>query len=191
MSKDKDIYEHLAKVYFDSTRNKKKNQAHPKSIFKNLFIISTAVVVCLVVVLMVVFFRHWQASQPESQVALILEANPTKINYDFTQVEKESAIFDLKDINLLDSEILGFRIRKSNFPDSLHMSVEFVSKYGEKSQIYIKQIPTRWKDFEIKLAEFGNISDWSHMSQLSFVLEEWNAQVKQGVVCIDNIYFLK
>ena len=190
MSKTKDIYEHLAKVYFDSTRNKK-SQALPKSIFKNLFIITASLVVCLVFVLMVVLIQHRQESRPQSQVVFILEASPTRINYDFTQVEKETATFDLKDISLLDFRTLSFRIRKSNFPDNLHMSVEFVSKYGENSQIYIKQIPTRWQDLKIKLAEFENISDWSHMSQLSFVLEEWNAQVKQGIVYIDNIQFLK
>ena len=191
MRKSKDIYEHLAKVYFDSTRNKKKSQPRPKSLFKNLFIVSASVVACLLIVFMVTLFRQRYASQPESQVVLILESNPTRINYDFTQVEKERAIFDLNDINLLDFRTLGFRIRKSNLPDNLHMSVEFVSKYGENSQIYIKKIPTRWQDFKIQLTEFKNISDWSHMRRLSFVLEEWNAEVKKGIVYIDNILFLK
>ena len=189
MTKSEDIYDHLAEVYLNSSRNKKKNFTHHKSIFNNLFKRSIIVAVCFIIVLAVTFFRN--KSIPKSQKVLILEANTTKIDYDFNKIKKEAAIFDLKDMNLLGFKALSFRARKSNFRDDLHMSVEFVSDFGEKSQIYIKQIPNRWKNFKIDLTEFKNISDWSHMRQLLFVLEEWNAQTKKGIVYFDNVYVLK
>jgi hypothetical protein len=127
----------------------------------------------------------------KSQHALILEDTITMLDYNFDQSDKELAIFDLKDMNLLDFKTLDFRARKSNYKDNLHLSVEFISEFAERSQIYIQQIPTKWQDFKIDLAQFSNITDWSRMRQLLFVLEEWNAQEKKGTVYIDNICFLK
>ena len=189
MGKSEDIYEHLAEVYLNSSRNKKKNHTYHKSLFKNLFKLSIIVIACLIAVLMVTIFGH--KSIPKSQRILILEANTTRIDYDFNQVKKEAAIFDLKEMNLLGFRTLSFRARKANFQDDLHMSVEFISDFGEQSQIYIKQIPTRWQNFNVDLTEFKNISDWSNMRQLLFVLEDWNARTKKGVVYFDNVYVLK
>ena len=67
------------------------------------------------------------------------------------------------------------------------MRVEFNSKYKEKSEIYIKDVPHTWKDFKINLSEFKNISDWSAISDLSFIIEEWNTSGKKGIVYVDNV----
>ena len=189
MSKNKDIYEHLAKVYFDPASNKSKDPACFKSLFKNLFKLGILVVSCLVIVLMVVLFSP--RSKPKSQLSLILENNITRINYDFNQAKKEAVIFDLKDMDLSDFESLCFRARKTNYQDDLHMCVEFISGFAEKSQIYLKQIPRKWQNFKINLVDFENIKKWSDMRQLLFVVEEWNAQAKKGIVYIDNVSFLK
>ena len=191
MGKSEDIYEHLAEVYLNSSRNKKKNHTYPKSLFRNLFKLSIVVITCLVVIIVLMLTTFGKKQVSKSQHILILESHTTKIDYDFNQVKKEAAVFDLKDMNLLGFKTLSFRARKSNYRDDLHMSVEFISDFGEKSQIYIKQIPTRWQDFKINLDEFKNISDWTSMNRLLFVLEEWNAQDKKGIVYFDNVYVLK
>lgn len=187
--KSKEIYEHLARVYFDSSRNKKKNNPQSKLVFRNLLKLGIVVIVCLIAVVAVIIF--WQKPEPKSQHALVLESNPNKIDYDFTEAKEEAAIFDLSDMNLLGFKTLEFRLRKSNYQDNLHMRIELISQYGEESQIYVKHIPTRWRKFKTDLSEFKDISDWSRMRQLAFVLEEWNAQEKKGAVYIDNVYFLK
>ena len=190
MNKTNDIYEHLAKVYFDSSNNRKKNFSFSKSLFKRKSVqLSILVIGCFFVFLWISIFARKPI--PKSQISLILEPNTTRIDYDFNQAEKEAAIFDLKQINLIDFQALRFRARKSNYQDNLHICVEFVSRYGEKSKVYIKQIPTKWQNFKINLNEAKDISDWSGMQQLSFVLEKWNAQLKKGIVYIDNVEFLR
>lgn len=189
VKKSKDIYEHLANVYLGSSRNKNKNHILSNLAFKNLVKPGIAIIACLVIVLIVVIFREKPISK--GQHALILEDATTKIVYNFDRAEKELAMFDLKDMDLLGFKTLDFRARKSNYKDNLHLSIEFISDFAEKSQIYIKQIPTKWQNFKIDLGEFKDITDWSRMHRLLFVLEEWNAQAKKGTVYIDNICFLK
>jgi len=189
VKKSKDVYEYLANVYLGSSRNKKKNHTPLKPLYKNLVKLGITVVGCLIIVLTMSVFGEKPISK--SQHALILEDNITKLDYNFDQSDKELAMFDLKDMNLLDFKTLDFRARKSNYKDNLHLSVEFISEFAERSQIYVQQIPTKWQDFKINLSDFNNITDWSRMRQLLFVLEEWNAQEKKGTVYIDNICFLK
>lgn len=191
MKRDKDVYEHLANVYLDSSGPNKKRIRTPGAkslLLKNLFKIGVAVFICVVIVLTVTIFKQKPISK--GQLSLILEDNPTKLNYNFNQSEKETVIFDLKNMNLQNYKILGFRVRKGNYRDNLHMCVEFISDFEEKSQFYIKHIPTSWRNYKIELNEFKDISNWSRMRQLLFILEEWNCQDKQGTVYIDNICFL-
>ena len=189
VEKSKDVYEYLANVYLGTSPHKKKKQAFLKPAYKNLVKLGITIVGCLIIVLTMSVFGDRPVSK--GQHAVILEDSITKINYNFDQSDKELAIFELKDINLLGFKTLDFRARKSNYKDNLHLSVEFISDFAEKSQIYIEQIPTKWQDFKIDLTEFKDISDWSRISQLLFVLEKWNAQEKKGTIYIDNICFLK
>jgi hypothetical protein len=192
VSKGKDVYEHLAKVYLDSSYSKNKSRAAAKSIFKNKwfkFGIIGLGGICLAVILSAIISAR--QSIPNSQLALILEDSATRINYNFNQAKKESAIFDLGDKSLADYKSLSFRARKSNLRDNLHMRVELVNGFGERSLIYIRQIPLKWREFKLDLAEFENISSWLRMRQLLFTLEEWNTQAKKGAVYIDNVCFLK
>jgi hypothetical protein len=190
VKKSKEIYEHLAEVYLDSSRNKNKNHPNNKSLFRNPFKVGIGVVVCFVFVLTVIIFARKSAPH-KSQLALVLEDDTRKIDYDFNNTKKKVAIYDLRNMNLLGFKSLGFRLRKGNYQDNLHMRVEFISNFGEESGIYIKQIPTRWQNYTVELTEFKDISDWVRMRQLLFVLEEWNAQAKKGNVYIDNVQFLK
>lgn len=184
-----DIYKHIAEVYFAPSRHRKRSIFHSRFVSRNLFKITIAVIICFAIVLTVAILRP--TSLRKSRIALVLETNTTRINYNFNGVKKEAAVFDLQNINLVDFKALGFRVRKTNRRGNVNMRVEFISDFEETSEIYIKQIPFKWEKHEINLAEFKDISDWSRMRRLSFVLEEWNTQLKNGIVYIDDVYFLK
>ena len=189
MTKGKDVYEHIAKVYLDPSRENKAS-SRPKPIVSNLIKFSLIFFGSFVIVFLLInIFAQRPISR--SQAAYVLESGPIRINYNFINVEKETSIFDLQDVDLSGEETLSFRVRETNRQDGLHLAVEFISKFGEKSQVYIRQIPNKWKRVRINLSEFKNISHWSYAQQLRFVLEEWNVRNKEGIVYIDDIYFLK
>ena len=37
--------------------------------------------------------------------------------------------------------------------------------------------------------KFEHISDWSDISEISFVIESWNAEDKDGIILIDDVCF--
>jgi hypothetical protein len=186
----KDIYEHLAKIYLDAsfkTKKKKKPKFHPQ-LFRNLFLLSIVLVVGLSFAL---FFDFGENKPLNSEIALVLLPDAAKINFNFNPAKKEIYSLDLNNLNLNKFKFLNFSVKNSAYQNPIALRVEFTNIYKEKSWIYLKDISHKWRDYSLKLLEFKNISDWSEMSNLSFIVEEWNTKEKKGVVYIDNVRLLK
>lgn len=183
----KDIYEHLAKIYLDASLKKKKKTKEYAS-FKTLFFISTA----LVCVLIAFLFITLNKNRPlKSEIALVLCPDVVKINFHFDSAKKEFYAIDLNRLDLTKFKALTFSLKKLNRNDKISLRVEFASAFKEKSEVYLKDIPHKWQDYAITLSEFKNITDWSEMLKLSFVVEEWNTRENKGIVYIDNIGLTK
>jgi hypothetical protein len=184
----KDIYEHLAKIYLDaSSKKKKKNKAYPQ-LFRNLFFISLMFVFGLSGVLLN-NSRNKEASN--SQIELVLAADPLKINFNFDPAKKEIYSLNLNRLNLNRYGSVAFSVKKANFRDTISLRVEFTSAFKEKSEVYLKNIPHAWKEYNLNLADFKGISDWSEILTLAFIVEDWNTKENNGVVYIDNVRLLK
>jgi hypothetical protein len=184
----KDIYEHLASIYLDSSTKKKKKTKESHR-FKNLFYTSLGALVVLALLLSVYVTKTKRIA--DTQVALLLQSEVSKINFDFDPAKKEIFSIDLKNLNLTRYKTLGFALKKANYHDSIALKVEFVNSLSEKSEIYVKYVHHRWQDFQIPLAGFKRISNWSNMTKLDFVVEQWNSSEKKGIVYIDNIRLLR
>ncbi|MDO8662681.1 MAG: hypothetical protein Q7K98_05625 [Candidatus Omnitrophota bacterium] len=183
----KEIYEHLAKIYLDaSSKKKKRHKAYPK-LLNNLFIIGIFIVIGLTTTL----FSSATRKNLNTETALILQNDHAKINFNFDPAKKETYTLNLKRLNLTHSKQLAFSVRNINPKDKITLRVEFTNAFKEKSEVYVRNIPSKWKDFEISLSEFKNINDWSEITSLVFSVEEWNASQKKGVVYIDNVRLLK
>jgi hypothetical protein len=184
----KDIYEHLAKIYLDaSSKKKKRNKSHLK-LFKNLFILSIFIVAGLGTAL---FSSSARKHNLSSETALFLQNGPSKINFNFNPASKETYTINLNRLNVGRFKELAFTLRNMNPRDEISLRIEFTNAFKERSEVYIKDIPGKWQDFKLNLAEFKNMHDWSEMASLTFSIEEWNASSKKGVVYIDNIRLTK
>jgi hypothetical protein len=184
----KDIYEHLAKIYLDaSSKRKKKQKSYPK-LFKNLFFLSLA---CICVLGIFSFARTTRNKSPNSEIALLLCPDVVKINFHFDPARKETYSVALNKLDLSRYKALAFSAKKTNYDGDIALRVEFTTRFKEKSEKYLRDIPNRWQEYKINLSDFAGINDWSSMSGLSFVIEEWNVQKKRGIVYIDNVRFIK
>lgn len=184
----KDIYEHLAKIYLDaSSKKKKRNRAYPK-LLNNLFIVSIFVVIGLTTTLFSFFPKKGSL---DSETALILQNDPSKLNFNFDPAKKETYTINLNRLNLSRVKELAFSVRNMAPADKVTLRVEFTNGFKENSEIYLRGIPSKWQEFRIALAQFKNITDWSEMASLCFCVEEWNTSGKKGVVYIDNVRLLK
>jgi len=183
-----DIYEHLAKIYLD-TSGKKKAKAKESRRFRNLFLLSIFVIGILSFSL--ITNNVHQKSPLDNEIAFIILPDVIKINYKFNSIKKEAYSVDLNSLNLSPFKALAFSVRKTDPNDVVYMRVELSNGYKEVSELYIKDIRYRWKSFKIALSDFKRVTDWSTMARLSFIVEEWNTKNKHGVVYIDDVKFIK
>ncbi|MCM8800834.1 MAG: hypothetical protein NC912_02305 [Candidatus Omnitrophica bacterium] len=183
----KDIYEHLASIYLDTSKKKRKTKE--QTLYKKVFFISIIFVLGLTAFLTIPSIKRTSFIKSES--ILILKPDIVKLNFNFETAQKEVYSLNLKGMDLTRFKILAFSIKKSNFENDLSLRVEFNSAFKETSEVYLNDILHKWKECKINLSEFKNISDWSKMNNLSFIIETWNVKEKNGAVYIENIRLIK
>ena len=187
----KEIYEHLANIYLDaSSKSSKKKRKFSSFSWPLQGIILGGLV-------LVLGLGSWGAysyipnRSYSGQIALFLYQNETKINFNFDPAKKETFSLNLKQLNLAKYRALAFKLRKTNPHDTISLRVEFTNRFSEKSEVYIKDISSKWTDQVIDFKSFAKLNDWEQMKELTFTVEEWNASEKSGIVYLDNIRVLK
>jgi hypothetical protein len=183
----KEIYEHLAKIYLDASNNKRRKKLRPV-LNKGPLVLSICAALGLAVILLTQNRRH---SLLNSEVSLVLQPDLTRINFHFDPAKKEIYSLGLNRLSLSRYKLLAFSAKTSDYNLRAYLRIEFTNSYKEKSEIYLKDISHKWREYKIPLVEFKKISDWSEMTNLAFIVEEWNTKDKQGVVYIDNVAVLR
>jgi hypothetical protein len=189
--KKQDVYEQLAKVYLQPGENAKPSSVKADYRSQKPFFIISAVVVLIVCLLVYssVFIRR--TNNTVKQLSLIIQPGIVKLSYDFHSIQKKTCTFELEGLNVSDYQYLNFSVRKANPHDIVHLKVELVNSYRETSCIYLQDIDSKWRNFRIDLNDFKQITDFSRLKQLSFVVEEFNAKEKRGKIYIEGIGFTK
>ncbi len=187
----KEIYEHLANIYLDasykSSKKKRKSKAHSNTL-RNFTVVAGVLFLGLSSILA---YPRLSNHNRASQTALFLFQDSAKINFNFDPAKKETFSLNLKQLNLNKYKTLAFALRKTNAKDIIALRVEFINRFNEKSEVYVKDISSKWTDHKIDFKQFAKMNDWEQMKTLNFSVEEWNAREKSGIVYIDNIRVLK
>ncbi len=187
----KEIYEHLANIYLDasskSSKKKRKLKSYPKPV-RNLILVAGLVIFILGGG---ITYYNINSRGPGAQIALFLYQDAAKINFNFDPAKKETFSLNLKQLNLSKYKTLAFAVRKTRPKDVVSLKVEFVNRFNERGEVYVKNIPGKWADQRIDFSRFTKMNDWSQMKTLAFSIEEWNARQKSGIVYLDNIRVLK
>lgn len=183
----KEIYEHLAKIYLDASSKKKKRTKTHLRLYNNLFIIGLILLISTGTALV----SSSKKKNLPSEIALFITNEPSKINFNFNPAKKETFTINLNRLNLSHFKTLAFSVKNTDSKDILSLRIEFTNNFKEKSEIYLRNVPAKWKEFKIAFLDFKNISNWSEMANVSFSVEEWNASKDKGVLYIDNVRFLK
>jgi hypothetical protein len=184
----KDIYEHLASIYLDASTKKKKKTKESRR-FKYLFYVALTALFALSGALSAYISKTKHFA--DTRVALVLQSEASKINYDFDPAHKEIFSINMKNLDLKKYKALEFAVKKANYRDSIALRVEFINARQEKGEVYVKSLQHKWQDYQIPLNGFKGIADWGSMQKLNFVVEEWNSSEKKGVVYLDNIRLLR
>ena len=187
----KEIYEHLANIYLDASSKTSQKKRKLNTFPKGLQGLILAGLVLILTSGSLVTYSHLHSHNLSAQIALFLYQDTAKINFNFDPAKKETLSLNLNQLDLSKYKILAFSVKKNNPQDLISLRIEFVNRFNEKSEIYLKNVPSKWSDYKIDFGRFVKISDWKEMKVLAFSIEEWNAKEKSGVVYLDNIRVLK
>jgi len=187
----KEIYEHLANIYLDASSKSSKKKYKFRSFPKPVQGILLAGLTVILGVGGVITYSNFHNFSQSGQIALFLYQDTAKINFNFDPAKKEIFSLNLKQLDLSKYRTLGFAVRKTNPKDIISLRIEFTNRFNEKSEIYIKDISSKWAEHKIDLSRFAQLKNWTQMKELAFSIEEWNAREKSGIVYLDNIRVLK
>lgn len=190
MTRD-EIYDHLAKVYLDKKEIAEKSfKTKPKLnawVFLNLGI--TAVILVSVFYGFSAFLAN-RGQELKTRVVYSLTNSPLRINYNvedpFPQVKTFSLDVPQMDLSRFSYINLSLRGKNHNNPGVLKLIVR--NKRNEVASHYIQGIASQWKKHRISFNDL-DLTDWTTIEEMSFVIEAWNAQDKQGTVLVDDISF--
>ncbi|MFH1359415.1 MAG: hypothetical protein ABIJ41_00065 [Candidatus Omnitrophota bacterium] len=185
-----EIYEHLARVYIG-----KSEKAEPQrrkrfniKIFKQALL--TIIFVTLSFYGLTAFLSHRNGSL-DHQIIFALTNSPIRIPYNLNSPYPQIKSFSIPipKTDALKYNELRFSVRALEEGTPGTMKIILRNRKNEASFYFIEGIDLKWKKVSIPLKQFEAITDWTNLSDVSFVLEAWNAKKKKGIILIDDVCF--
>lgn len=189
MTRD-DIYDHLAQVYLgkrSSLQEKKKKQL---SSWLVINIVITVVIFASSIYGLTAFLTH-RGDVLHNKIIYALNNGPIRLNYNLEYPYPSVKTFSLNipKMNVGKYKALQFAVRALAEGTPGTIRVEIKNHRNEVAFVFIENVDLSWRNYEIPLERFAQISDWSDVSEISFVLEAWNSQDKKGIILIDEVAF--
>ena len=189
MTRD-EIYDHLAKVYLGKRQNVVEEKK--KKTLNQSWLIINVVITAVILVSTVYGFTAFLTRRVtlNNEVFYSLNNNPIRIAYDLNEpfpATKSLAItIPNKDVSKFAHLNLSIRGMNQAYPGVVKMVIG--NQRNEKATYYIQNVQTAWQKINIPLDKL-NLTDWSTVTDVSFIVEAWNVDYKKGAVLIDDLAF--
>ena len=189
MTRD-DIYDHLAQVYLGKKKNVDEKRKKEFNAWLVINIVITVIIFASAVYGLSAFLTYKSASL-EKRVMFALYNGPLKIEYDFKGAYPPVKTFSLSipEVDAARYGKLQFSIRAKEEGQPGIVKIVLRNQRNEVAYYYIQGVGLNWREFNIPLEEFKQITDFSSLKDISFVLEAWNVEKPKGVILIDNLSF--
>ena len=190
MTRD-EIYDHLAQVYLG--KSKKAENIEKKKRFNAWLLINILITVIIFTSAFygfTAFFAH-NSSLLKDNVIYSLHNGTVSLEYRFTEEYPPVKTFKLSvpKIDMSSYHNLKFEIRAREEGSPGIVKIVVRNRRNEEAAYYIQGIDLKWQKFVIPFDEFERVTDWSEITDVSFVLESWNVNNKKGLILIDGIGF--
>lgn len=188
MTRD-DIYDHLAQVYLGKRNKTEEKKRKEFNAWLVINISITAVIFASAFYGLTAFLT--QRDRIEKRIIYSLHQGPLRVEYNFKSEYPPVKTFAL-DVPEMDAgryEKLQFTIRGKEEGQPGVVKVVLRNKRNEVSSYYIQGVGLQWREFNIPLEEFKQITDFTNLTDVSFVFEAWNVESPKGVVLIDGVNF--
>ena len=189
MTRD-EIYDHLAQVYLGK-RNKAEIKKRKQFNAWLVINIGIAVIILASTFYGLSAFLVRRGESLQSSVIFALNNGPIKIPYNLNDPYPSVKAFSLSvpDVNLTKYSKLNFTIRglSEGYPGVVKIVIK--NERNEIASYFVQDVKMQWQHFSIPFEEFKQITDWTNLSEISFVFEAWNVDRKKGIVLIDDVCF--
>ena len=186
-----DIYDRLAQVYL----GKRKEADHKKK--KKQF---NAWLLINIVITLIIFasasyglsaFLAQRGSSLRNNIIFSLHRGAIRLSYNFEKSMHPIEAFSLTvpQMDIAKYHALQFAIRAKEEGTPGIVKIVIRNKKNEVSAYYVKNVNLTWREMSIPLSAFEGITDWNSLTEVSFVIETWNAEKKKGLVLIDDVSF--
>jgi hypothetical protein len=190
MTRD-EIYDHLAKVYLGKRENVLTKKRKQKPLNRSVVVINIAVT-AVITLSTVCGFTAFLTSRGglKSQVFYALNNNPIRIAYDLNDPYPATKIFSITIPNKDASKykVLNVSLRGMDGAYPGIVKVVVANRKNEQAIYYIQNVGASWKKASIPFEKL-NLTDWTTITDVSFVLEAWNVDFRRGTVLIDGVSF--
>jgi len=185
-----DIYDHLAQVYLGKRSKKDEQKEKRFSAWLVINILITVIIFSSAFYGLTAFLTHHNSTL-QSRIIYSLHNGPIRIPYDLVNALPPEKMFTI-DVGTVDASKyrnLAFSIRgkEDGVPGVVRLIVR--NKRNEEASYYVQGIGLDWQEISIPFSDFQQITDFSTLTDITFVLESWNVQDKKGLVLIDEIRF--
>ena len=185
-----EIYDHLAQVYLGK---KEESDAKKKQQLNAWLVIN----ICITLIIFVSVFYGLTAfltqhgAALKSNVMFSLNRGTIRVEYNFKDSFSPTKTFSLSipEIDASKYNCIEFAIRGKQEGVPGVVKVVVTNKRNEVSSYYVQGVNLNWQNISIPLEKFPQISDWSSLTDISFVLEVWNVDKKKGIVLIEDVRF--
>jgi len=189
MNRD-EIYDHLAKVYL----GKKNSVQETKKKKINSAWLAMNIVITLLILASSFYgftaFLNRQQLDLKNRVVYSLNNNPIRIVYDleypYPPVKSFSLTIPTKDVSKFSKLNISVRGMDAGYPGVV--KIILTNQKNEKATYFLQDIGVDWQHVSIPLEKF-RMTDFTTVTDLSFVLESWNVQSKKGTMLVDDISF--
>ena len=189
MNRD-EIYDHLAQVYLgkkNSVQETKKKKLNAAWLMTNIMI--TLVILASSFYGLTAFLKR-QEVDFKNKIVYSLNNNPIHIAYDldypYPPIKTFSLMIPSKDVSKFSKVNISIRGMDQGYPGVVKMVLS--NQKNEKATYFIQDVGLGWQKVSIPLSKF-NLTDFTSITDLSFVLESWNVRSKKGTVLLDEVSF--
>lgn len=189
MTRD-DIYDHLAQVYLGKRSNLEKKKTKQLNSWLVINIVITVIIFASSIYGLTAFLTH-RGDVLHNKIVYALNNGPIRLKYNLEHPFPSVKTFSLSipKMNVAKYKALQFSVRALDEGTPGTIRIELKNNKNEIAFVFIENVDRGWKNYEIKLERFQQISDWSDVNEISFVLEAWNAQDRKGIILIDDVAF--
>ncbi|HBG60913.1 MAG: hypothetical protein A2Y03_09335 [Omnitrophica WOR_2 bacterium GWF2_38_59] len=185
-----EIYDHLAQVYLGKRKEvdvKKKRQKNAW-LLVNIFI---SVLIFTSAIWGFTAFLTQRGTSLQSNVIFSLNRGPISVDYNFKDTFSPEKTFSLvvPDMDVSKYQAIEFSIRGKEEGTPGVVKIVIANEKNETASYYVQGVNLKWQDINIPLSEFKQITDWSSLTDISFVLEVWNVDDKKGIILIEDVRF--